>query len=158
MTTTYKQDKKTNFSFFVFHVSLLLMFTSLVSADFSRAFSSQIVSDNETGLQWQDNEDVRKRHGNLEDAIKYCETLTLGSYDDWRLPNIRELESIVDDTQSEPCMSSMFHFVKRNAFYFSSTTYDYIFESHYVFGIDFHEGYRSSLTSHAYIRCVRGGE
>ena len=154
MTTTYKQDKKTNFSFFVFHVSLLLMFTSLVSADFSRAFSSQIVSDNETGLQWQDNEDVLKQYMNLEDAINYCETLTLGSHNDWRLPNIRELKSIVDDTKFDPSMSAMFRFAKSGT-YFSSTTSDY---NGYVWYVSFIRGNHSTGSGSRYIRCVRGGE
>ena len=37
---------------------------------------------------------------NWEDALAYAESSTLASYDDWRLPNVKELQSIVDYTQS----------------------------------------------------------
>lgn len=30
------------------------------------------------------------------EALAYCENLTFAGHDDWRLPNIRELQSIVD--------------------------------------------------------------
>jgi hypothetical protein len=32
--------------------------------------------------------------------VKYAETLELGGHDDWRLPNAKELQSIVDYTRS----------------------------------------------------------
>lgn len=33
-------------------------------------------------------------------ALAYAENSTLAGYDDWRLPNVRELQSIVDYTHS----------------------------------------------------------
>jgi hypothetical protein len=33
---------------------------------------------------------------NIEDAVTYCETITTGGYTDWRLPDVKELHSIVD--------------------------------------------------------------
>ena len=33
-----------------------------------------------------------------QEAIDYCETLTFNTYDDWRLPNINELKSEIDNT------------------------------------------------------------
>jgi hypothetical protein len=35
-----------------------------------------------------------------EDALAYAESSTLAGYDDWRLPNVKELQSIVDYTRS----------------------------------------------------------
>jgi hypothetical protein len=43
--------------------------------------------DNGTGVTW-------------EDALAYAESLVFAGYDDWRLPNSKELQSIVDYTRS----------------------------------------------------------
>ena len=56
------------------------------------------VTDNATGLMWQQSDD-----GNTydwEEAMSYCENLNLAGYSDWRLPNVKELQSIVDYTRS----------------------------------------------------------
>jgi len=76
-----------------------------VWADFSRDDARQIVTDNNTGLQYQD--DV-SRYLNWTDAIGYCETLTLGSHTDWRLPNFNELYFIADRSKSNPAIDSIF--------------------------------------------------
>ena len=36
------------------------------------------------------------------EALTYCENLTLGDHDDWRLPNRREFQSILDYSRSLP--------------------------------------------------------
>jgi len=52
------------------------------------------VTDTCTGLMWQKN--TAPGTYNWQNALKYCEDLSLSEYDDWRLPNVRELQSIVD--------------------------------------------------------------
>jgi hypothetical protein len=52
------------------------------------------VTDIATGLQWQKSDDGITR--NWEEALAYAEGLTLGGYDDWRLPNAKELQSLLD--------------------------------------------------------------
>jgi hypothetical protein len=56
------------------------------------------ILDSATGLMWQQS-DSRKGM-NWEEALKYAESLELGGHDDWRLPNAKELQSIVDYTRS----------------------------------------------------------
>lgn len=56
------------------------------------------VSDKSTGLVWQKN-DVAGGKTWLE-AISYCEGLNLSGQTDWRLPNAKELQSIVDYSRS----------------------------------------------------------
>jgi len=56
------------------------------------------ITDQATGLTWQMADSQQGL--NWEDALQYAENLTLGGYDDWRLPNAKELQSIVDYTRS----------------------------------------------------------
>ncbi len=123
-------------------------------ADFTRDDTTKIVTDNETGLQWQDNESTTKT---WQDAINYCEDLTLGNYDDWRLPNINELTSIIDDTKISPSLSSVFKFFASN-FYWSSTTS--AGSSSLAWSVYFYDGgqdYHYKYGSH-FVRCVRAGQ
>jgi hypothetical protein len=56
------------------------------------------VTDAATGLTWQQADDGVPRE--WEESLVYCEALELGGYDDWRLPDVKELQSIVDYTRS----------------------------------------------------------
>jgi len=56
------------------------------------------ISDNATGLMWQASDSTKGM--NWEEALAYAENLTLGGYSDWRLPNAKELQSIVDYSRS----------------------------------------------------------
>ncbi len=55
------------------------------------------VTDQATGLMWQKSDDGQER--DWEDALTYAENLELADYNDWRLPNAKELQSIVDYTR-----------------------------------------------------------
>ena len=154
MINTNNTGKKNNFSFFIFHFLLLMLLSTLGQADFTRDNTTKIVTDSKTGLQWQDNERLRK---SWQNAINYCETLTLGDNDDWRLPNINELVSIVDDTKENPSMTPVFKFFA-STYYWSSTTYTA--DSDRAWYVYFGIGYQSdSPKSRRYsVRCVRLGE
>lgn len=56
------------------------------------------VSDLATGLMWQKADDGIAR--DWQESLEYAENLNLGPYDDWRLPNAKELQSIVDYSRS----------------------------------------------------------
>jgi hypothetical protein len=56
------------------------------------------ISDAATGLMWQQGDSEAGL--NWQEALAYAEGLTLGGYDDWRLPNAKELQSIVDYSRS----------------------------------------------------------
>jgi len=62
------------------------------------------ISDAATGLMWQQTDNGA---GVLwSDALATCEALTLAGHDDWRLPNAKELQSIVDYSRSPDTTSS----------------------------------------------------
>jgi len=62
------------------------------------------ITDAATELMWQQADDGS---GYLwEDALAYAENLTLAGHDDWRLPNAKELESIIDYTRSPTTTNS----------------------------------------------------
>jgi len=102
---------------------MILGLSSLVLAQEATPFTktSDIVTDSRTTLQWQDNVDSNSTVKSWEEAIAYCEDLTLESYSDWRLPNVNELKSIVDRTKKQPAIDTAFEYVT-SAYYWSSTT------------------------------------
>jgi Protein of unknown function (DUF1566) len=55
-------------------------------------------TDNATGLMWQQANSCSGL--DWENALGYADSSTLAGYADWRLPNIKELQSIVDYTRS----------------------------------------------------------
>lgn len=69
------------------------------------------ITDNATGLVWQQNDSGEGMVWG--DALAYCENLELGDREDWRLPNAKELQSIVDysrcpDTTSSAAIDPVF--------------------------------------------------
>ncbi len=56
------------------------------------------ISDLATGLMWQTADDGIAR--DWQEALLYAEENTTGGHNDWRLPNIKELQSIVDYSRS----------------------------------------------------------
>jgi hypothetical protein len=114
------------------------------------------VSDNTTGLIWQQEDDNTGR--TWEQALAYCENLTLDSQADWRLPNIKELESIADDSRVFPAIDTAAFPNTDSSGCWSSTTYaGYTDLAWYV---DFYDGnvYIDDKYGSYYARCVRGGQ
>lgn len=62
------------------------------------------VTDLATGLTWQ--QEDSKAGLNWQEALEYSENLTLADQSDWRLPNAKELQSIVDYTRSPETSNS----------------------------------------------------
>ena len=77
------------------------------------------VIDNITGLEWQRSDDNVERI--LDDALDYCTDLTLDGKTDWRLPDIIELQSIVDYGQTQAPFIDRIAFPDTGDRYWSST-------------------------------------
>ena len=113
------------------------------------------VTDGNTGLMWQQAEAGSM---NWEGAITCCEGLSLAGYTDWRLPNIKELRSIVDDRLYNPAIDTNYFPGVHASYYWSSTTHAR--RSSPAWGVHFGDGgvYDDSKTLGGYVRCVRGGQ
>ena len=64
------------------------------------------VTDTATGLMWQQADDGVAR--DWGEALAYAEDLTLAGHGDWRLPNAKELQSIVDYSRSPGASTTWF--------------------------------------------------
>ncbi len=115
------------------------------------------VTDPNTGLMWQQAEVGAM---NWQTALAYCDDLVLpvGGYDDWRLPDRYELQSLVDYNLNNPCLDRAFFPGVLSSAYWSSTTYD-SFSSH-AWCINFRNGDANSgykLDDSYSLRAVRSG-
>ncbi|MFA4829001.1 MAG: DUF1566 domain-containing protein [Thermodesulfovibrionales bacterium] len=111
--------------------------------------------DNNTWLMWQQEDDGITR--TWAESKSYCDDLTLGGYTDWRLPEKKELESIVNYEQYSPAIDlSVFPNTKADN-YWSSTTY--VADTDKIWIVSFGNGAinNTANTASAYTRCVRGG-
>ena len=131
----------------------------LLQAGFSRD-SSGVVADSATGLAWQD--DYGDNAGEIksatwQDALVYCQELSLGGKSDWRLPNKNELFSIVDMSRYSSAISSVFTNVTSNGYWSSTSDAS---DSSYAWIVFFNDGYVdwNSKSNEYSVRCVRGGQ
>jgi uncharacterized protein DUF1566 len=140
------------------------------------------ITDKSVDSMWQKTDDGKKR--DWLNSLAYCEGLKLGGHDDWRLPNIKELEYIVDYSRSDPALNPMFVQRDSDGWFWSSTTHgDNLGTAAYVCfgkcvsadGVDTHGagaqrsdpkagnpkawppmgGQRDQVRIYNYVRCVR---
>lgn len=64
------------------------------------------VSDASTELMWQ--QDDNGEGIDWENALNYCSELELADRTDWRLPNVKEMQSVVDYSGSLPAIDTLF--------------------------------------------------
>lgn len=112
------------------------------------------VTDTSTGLMWQ-----QETQGpmNWESAINCCESLTLAGHDDWRLPNINELQSIIDYSYYNPVIDYTVFPDTTSSYYWASDILDC--HPDYAWRAYFGSGhvYDSHKSNFYYVRAVRGG-
>jgi formylglycine-generating enzyme required for sulfatase activity len=112
------------------------------------------VTDRATGRMWQQVPGVATT---WEQALVTAEALSLAGHDDWRLPNVKELQSINDEAQANPSVdTSMFHGFPTGKYWSSTTQYSAATRAWYL---DFQYGISSYELKTAALRmlCVRGG-
>lgn len=119
------------------------------------------VTDNLTGLMLvKDGNSAGCNNGNTltwEQALTFCEELNFAGYTDWRLPNVKELESIVDCGTFNPAINTLYFLNTKNSNYWTSTTFKP--NTGYAWVVVFNNGYVNitNKTNSYYVRAVRGG-
>lgn len=103
--------------------------------------TEEIIYDNTTELFWLRNANVSLDPVDWNSAITLIEKINCEKkygYDDWRIPNIIELESLVDLSQHSPALPLSHLFTDLQDFYWSSTTSAY--ESNYAWVLYVRDG------------------
>lgn len=118
------------------------------------------ITDKATGLMWaKDGTGAGCNNGSMlawDAAITFAEGLTFAGYSDWRLPNEKELQSIIDYSTYNPAIDPIFTNTQP-ASYWCSTTY--ASASAFAWYVDFYGGdvYYVDKDGEFYVRLVRGG-
>jgi len=118
--------------------------------------SDGTVTDNLTGLVWLKQANYISTGGGTgkttwSDAVDFCKALASGtcglsdgsSAGDWRLPNIKELQSLIDYSQSYPPLPSGHPFTSVQSYTYWSST-DHIAGPSYVWQVFMNFGYPGS--------------
>lgn len=113
------------------------------------------ITDNLTNLVWQKNPFADSL--SWENALKYADTLSLGGIGKWRLPNIKELQSINDESIVSPSINTNFFpniGVKK---YWASTTLQNPTTKAWYLNTQFGITTYDLKTIRYNVLCVRGG-
>ena len=124
--------------------------------------NEKTVIDNNTGLEWQQTFSSYSEN--------YCEDLIYGGHDDWRLPTILELQTIVDNGKALPAIDTGYFPDTPSANFWTSSwsfsvstaggphdSWNMDYTAMY-WRVDFSIGmsWYSSSPMNVYVRCVRG--
>jgi hypothetical protein len=128
------------------------------------------VTDNRTGLTWQkcapgQNDTTclgTATRYNWNDALSYCNNLSLANQTDWRIPSAKEFESLTDDTKFNPSIDTTnFPHTVYDRYWWSSTTSasspNYAWYAAFGGGSVVSSGDKDPL-GNLNVRCVRGGQ
>lgn len=121
------------------------------------------VTDLNTGLMWQQGDDQNGTDGNApyytwQQALDYCSELALAGYQDWRLPSVKELTSLVNLGRNSPAIDTQFFPQCRSNLYWSGS--NVVSNADYRWYVLFHDGGMGgteplSTSYPMYVRCVR---
>ncbi len=114
------------------------------------------IRDNYTGLTWQKSPSTNAM--TWDAALAYAKTVTLGGKSDWRVPNIKELQSLNDVSRVKPSINkTYFPTIVSSAFYWSSTSQYKTPTVAWDFNTDYGVVTYNDKTLNEYVILVRGG-
>jgi len=133
-------------------VLIQLLLVSVQADAFYRDNAKAVVIDKERKLMWQDDSVASSTDKSYEEAKAYCEALDFAGYQDWYLPTVNELKSIIKAENYPKCIDEAFENVYPD-YYWSSTEYSSEFAWIVLFIYEDVVYYHKSDPSH--VRCVR---
>jgi hypothetical protein len=142
-----------------------------IARSFTRDDTKNIVTDNVTALIWQDDTALVSQAGmSHADALTYCSNLSLGDHTDWRLPNIKELNTLTNYGATKPSLYSDFQNYPNTStanvgswgdIKFWSSTLDVAstqYNMAFFVDIDIGRSMTNDVPRNGWARCVRGDE
>lgn len=127
-------------------LTLSLLLASSLSA-------KDLVYDQTTKLYWADNVASKSLTTTYENAEEYCRNLVIGTHENFRLPSLYELSSLVDYRRYKPAILQGFENVD-NAVYWSTTPF--ADDADRTWAVNFENG-KTDIISKSYdrhLRCV----
>jgi hypothetical protein len=115
------------------------------------------VTDNLTGLMWAQDANMAGAK-TWSNAISYCNDLTHAGYSDWRLPNRKELRSLLDYSKYGPVLPQGHPFTNVQSYYWSSTTEASYTDCAWYVGMYDGHVYRDYKSHNYYVWPVRFGD
>lgn len=136
----------------------MIRITLLVVLGIGGLHAADVMRDTKTGLVWQDTSESAnwKKRKTWDIAKAYCADLTLAGKSDWRLPSIKELQTIVDNRYHHTNIIKGFKHAASYERHWSSS--QYVSDDKVAWYVSFGDG----ETRYAYktndflVRCVRG--
>lgn len=130
----------------------ILAFATLLSAE------TTMLKDPTTNLIWEDTEHVEDVKVTHIQARAYCKRLTIGGFNDWRLPTLQELMSIIDYRRYDPAILRDFRYIDKDTLYWTSTRFARADDE--FWGVNFKDGGTDNAGEiyDRYVRCVRNAK
>lgn len=118
------------------------------------AFAAEPYVDRQSGLMWQDDSATAEAKMTWHEGMQYCGDLRIGHHEDWRLPTVQELFTLVDFGRREPAAIKAIRHVRSEDYWTSTTDLSDTDDAWLVF---FENGAVDNYakTRKRHIRCVR---
>lgn len=137
------------------YLVLLLITTILFSGNLKRDNRVKIVIDYETNLVWMDTKETVQLQMSHKEAVPYCEELQYSGYSNWRIPTIKEFETIVDKKNHPLYINKVFRYNVPSGYWALKahirTFWFYADYMNFVSGTPYYD----NRNKDKFIRCVR---